>query len=269
VPGLAELVQRMLAKDPAQRPSSSAAVLAQLNGPTPAQPVSNATQVLPFAATPVVPLHEELLGQPVDDELEKQTASHAAPRRRLPFAKVLAGAGVVVAGVVAAILLREGVSQEPPAVAGGTPTVAPTVVTKTTAKPKPTPTPTPKPKETPTPKKTPKKTPPKQAESRTANQLRTLAQLLRQDQQGDGSKAVREAAKDLDEAAKALGEGKEGQASDRYRSALRRLGTAQRTQQWQPSQQEFVLIAAINRDLGRVGWGDNNDERDSDSDSDE
>ncbi|WP_237771330.1 serine/threonine-protein kinase [Kribbella sp. ALI-6-A] len=271
VPGLAELVQRMLSKDPAQRPSSSAAVLAQLNGPTPAQPVSNATQVLPLAATPVVPLHEELLGQPVDDEPEKQTASHAAPRRRPPFVKALAGAGVVVAGVVAAILLREGVSQEPPAVAGGTPTVAPTVVTKTTAKPRPThtptPAPTPKPKETPTPKKTPKKTPPKQVESRTANQLRTLAQLLRQGQQRDGSKAVREAAKDLDEAAKALGEGKEGQASDRYRSALRRLGTAQRTDQWRPTPQQFVLIAALSRDLGRPSYGDgdgDNEDRDSD-----
>jgi serine/threonine-protein kinase len=77
---------------------------------------------------------------------------------------------------------------------------------------------------------------------------------------------VREAAKDLDQAAKALGEGKEGQAGDQYRSALRRLGMAQRTHQWQPTPQQFVLIAAINRDLGRAGWGDNNGERDSDSD---
>jgi serine/threonine-protein kinase len=174
---------------------------------------------------------------------------------------------VVVAGVVAAILLREGVSQEPPAVAAGTPTVAPTVVTKATVKPtpKPTPTPTPKPKETPTPKKTPKKSPSKPAETGTVAQLRTLAQLLRQ---GDHvSRPVREAAKDLDQAAKALGEDKEGEASEQYRSALRRLGTAQRTHQWQPTPQQFLLIAALSRDLGRAGYGDgdrDNDERDSD-----
>lgn len=263
-PGLAGLVEQMLAKDPAQRPSSSAAVLAQLNG-QPEAPVSNATQLLPFApvAAPLPPLDAELLGDPVDDE-EAHTASHIAPERRSLFTKVLVGAAVLVVGIMAAALLREGVSQDPPAQAGGTPTVAPTVASKVTTKPKVTP--TPKPKVTPSPKKTPKKSPSKPVETGTAKQLRTLAQLLRQGQQGEGSKPLREAAKDLDQAAKALGEGDDDEAADQYRSALRRLGSAQRTSHWQPTPQEFVLIAAINRDLGRTsyGQGDNNEERDSD-----
>jgi serine/threonine-protein kinase len=267
-PGLAGLVEQMLAKDPAQRPSSSAAVLAQLNGPAEA-PVSNATQLLPFAAAAAVPaaaalppLDEELLGEPV----EERTASHVAPARRSLFTKVLVGAAVLVVGVMAAALLREGVSQEPPAQAGGTPTVASTVASKVTTKPKATPTPTPKPKTTPSPKKTPQKPPSKPVETGTTKQLRTLAQLLRQGHQGEGSKPVREAAKDLDQAAKALGEGDKDEAGEQYRSALRRLGSAQRTNHWQPTPQEFVLIAAINRDLGRPGFGqgDNNEERDSD-----
>jgi serine/threonine-protein kinase len=178
---------------------------------------------------------------------------------------VLVGAAVLVVGVMAAALLREGVSQDPPAQAGGTPTVAPTVASKVTTKPKATPTPTPKPKVTPSPKKTPKKSPSKPVETGTAKQLRTLAQLLRQGQQGGGSKAVREAAKDLDQAANALGDGHDDKAADQYRSALRRLGSAQRTNQWRPTPQEFVLITAINRDLGRTGYGQgDNDDRDSD-----
>ncbi|MEV6281666.1 serine/threonine-protein kinase [Kribbella sp. NPDC051770] len=266
VPGLAALVERMLAKNPAQRPSSSADVLALLNGQ-----VSNSTQVLPFAAgavgaAPLPALDAELLGAPVDDDREPPTASHAAPRDRSLLTKVLVGAAVLVVGVMAAALLREGVSQEPPAQAGGTPTVTPTVAAKVTTKPKATPTPTPKPKPTPTPSKPPKKTPKPPVETGTMAQLRSLAQLLRQ---GDHvSRPVREAAKDLDQAAKALGDGHEGQAGEQYRSALRRLGTAQRSNQWQPTPQEFVLIAAINRDLGRAGYGqgggDNEDERDSD-----
>ncbi len=258
-PGLAGLVEQMLAKDPAQRPSSSAAVLALLSGTT--------TQVLPFTAPTRPPLDAELLGDPVD-EVEAHTTGHVAPERRSLFTKVLVGAAVLVVGVMAAALLREGVSQDPPAQAGGTPTVAPTVASKVTTKPKatPTPTPTPKPKVTPSPKKTPKKSPSKPVETGTAKQLRTLAQLLRQGHQGEGSKPVREAAKDLDQAANALGDGDDDEAADQYRSALRRLGTAQRTNHWQPTPQEFVLIAAINRDLGRTGYGqgDNNEERDSD-----
>ncbi|GAA1547426.1 serine/threonine-protein kinase [Kribbella lupini] len=259
VPGLADLVEQMLAKDPARRPSSSAAVLALLSGS-----VSSSTQVLPFTAPPRPPLDAELLGDPVDDDQEARTASHLAPQRRSLFTKVLIGAAVLVVGVMGAALLREGVSQGPPAQAGGTPTVAPTVASKVTTKPKATPTPTPKPKVTPSPKKTPKKSPSKPVETGTAKQLRTLAQLLRQGQQGDGSKAVREAAKDLDQAANALGDGDEDRAADQYRSALRRLGSAQRTHQWQPTPQEFVLVAAINRDLGRTGYGQGDNERDSD-----
>ncbi|MGC4939129.1 serine/threonine-protein kinase [Kribbella sp. DT2] len=268
VPGLAGLVEQMLAKDPAQRPSSAAAVLAQLKDA--AEPISNATQRLPLAAAAAVPaaavlppLDEELLGEPV----EARTASHVAPQRRSLFTKVLVGAAVLVVGVMAAALLREGVSQDPPAQAGGTPTVAPTVASKVTTKPKATPTPTPKPKVTPSPKKTPKKSPSKPAETGTAGQLKTLAQLLRQGQQGESAKQVREAAKDLDQAAKALGEGDEDEAGQQYRSALRKLGTAQRSGHWRPSPQEFVLIAAVNRDLGRTGYGNgdgDNDERDSD-----
>ncbi|GAB3810464.1 serine/threonine-protein kinase [Kribbella italica] len=253
VPGLAGLVEQMLAKDPAQRPSSSAAVLALLSG--------SSTQVLPIAAPTPPPLEEELLGAPV----EARTTSHVAPERRSLFTKVLVGAAVLVVGVMAAALLREGVSQDPPAQAGGTPTVAPTVASKVTTKPKATPTPTPKPKVTPSPKKTPKKSPSKPAETGTVGQLRTLAQLLRQGRQGEGSKAVREAAKDLDQAAKALGEDDDEEAAQQYRSALRRLGNAQRSGQWQPTPQQFVLIAAVNRDLGRSGYGQgDNEERDSD-----
>ncbi|WP_148256744.1 serine/threonine-protein kinase [Kribbella flavida] len=276
-PGLGELVLRMLAKDPAQRPSSTAEVIAHLNNPA-----GNATQVLPFGAPagePVRPsLDEELLGAPaasLDDELPGDNraasaapaaAGHAGPRRRLPFAKVIAGTAVVLAGVVAAALLREGVSTDPPAQAGGTPTATPTVAkVSTQPKPKPTPTPTPtarqsKPKDTPTPKK-PKKSPEKPAETGPARSLRALAELLRQ---GDPNRSVREAAKDLDEAAKALAEGKNDKAADKYRDAVRRLAMAQRTNRWQPTREEVVLVTTLSRTFSP--YVSNNGDRDNDRD---
>ena len=257
--GLAELVMRLLAKNPAERPSSAADVISLLSGDgqmtaahSPVfEPVGNSTQVLPFV-TPA-PAAAFSGGQSAPDGFDADVddggqgdegwGSHAAPRRPLPFAKVIIGLAVVLAGVLAAVLLREGVS-DPSAQAGGPPTTPPAA--KVTAKPTVTPT---QPKATPTPKKTPKKTQPSQPTTATGA-LRTLAGMLRNTApDGRTGRAVREAAKDLDQAAEQLADGDREAAAEQVSSAQRRLANAQRSGQWQPTPQMMPLFTIVSQAL--------------------
>jgi len=142
--------------------------------------------------------------------------------------------------VVIAALLREGVDST--AQAGDVPT--PPVASKavTTAKPTPTPSkpsashPTNKPKATPTPQA-------------RVSQLRTLANLLRQTQEGRGSKTAREAAKDLDAAADALANGDDEEAASKFDDARQRLINAQQQGRWQATPQVVVLFNALSRTM--------------------
>jgi hypothetical protein len=257
--GLAELVMRLLAKDPAERPSSAADVTGLLSGDgqmtaahSPVfEPVSNATQVLPFVA-PAAALSG---GQPSQDGLDADAeggqghggqgqgdqgqGSHVAPRRPLPFAKAIIGVAVVLAGIVAAAFLREGVS-DPSAQAGAARSTPPAA--KVTAKPTAAPT-TPKP----TPTKTAPKTPTDQPRTGLAA-LRNLAQQLRDNAPpGKRGRVAREAAQDIDQAANALAEGDTEKAAEKFRDARRRLLEAQRDGRWQSTPQITGLIVSLNQ----------------------
>jgi serine/threonine-protein kinase len=154
---------------------------------------------------------------------------------------------VVVAAVVGALLLRSGVSTDPPAQAGGTPS-APVVkassAPKTTPKPKPSKTPTNKP----TPKPTQKQT---QQNPRAAlvQNLRTLAAQVRATQQGSHSKAPRDAAQQLDRAAEALDHGDRDAAARNFYAARQRLFEAQQRHRWQPTPQIAALFQTIGQAL--------------------
>jgi hypothetical protein len=155
--------------------------------------------------------------------------------------------------VVAALLLRAGVSNDPPAQAGGTPSAPVQKVTaapKTTPKPKPTPTPT---KTTPTKKPTQKQTQNPQAV--LVQQLRSLAAQVRATQQGSRSKAPREAANDLDQAAQAVDHGDTGSAAEHFYDARRRLVEAQQRQRWQATPQIAALFGVISQSLPANGGG--------------
>ncbi|TDO35624.1 serine/threonine-protein kinase [Kribbella sp. VKM Ac-2527] len=245
--GLAELVMRLLAKDPAERPSSAADVTGLLSGDgqltaahSPVfEPVGNATQVLPFVA-PAAALSG---GQPAQDGLDADGGqghgSHAAPRRPLPFAKAIIGVAVVLAGIVAAAFLREGVS-DPSAQAGAPPSTPPAA--KATAKPSALPT-TPKP----TPTKTAPKTPTDQPRTGLAA-LRNLAQQLRDNAPpGKRGRVAREAAQDIDQAANAVAEGDTDKAAEKFRDARRRLLEAQREGRWESTPQITALIVSLNQ----------------------
>ncbi|WP_020385696.1 serine/threonine-protein kinase [Kribbella catacumbae] len=279
-PGLADLVMALLAKNPAARPSSAAAVLTYLNQPA-APTANNSTQVLPTllagglaggageagygagagsaavasgagAGAAELPPAARILPAGAFDEREE---AMEPPRRRVPFAKALVAVGVLVAGVVIAALLREGVSSDPTAKAGGVPSTTPSATVKPVVKPKPTPTPS----KTPTKKATPKKTPskmPSTPQVGSPESLRALAQLVREHQQERGMRTAREAAKDLDQAAKALEEGDTDEASQQFQQARNRLIEAQRDGRWQSTPQISVLFAAIGRTLPREGDGD-------------
>ncbi|TCN34856.1 serine/threonine-protein kinase [Kribbella orskensis] len=269
--GLAELVMRLLAKDPAARPASVAAVTEFLNSqPTMVAPVDDGTRVLPLlpaAAAGARPGAAESAGggepgdglarlgfEPADDdeyEVAPEPASHRRATRGLPFPKVLLAAGVLLAGVVIAALLRQGVSND--TAEAGPPAATPSATVEPVAKPKPTPSNTPSKK--PTPKPTPTKKP---SEPQTASpqSLRTLARLVRESaQDGRGSRAVKEAAKDLDQAADALAEGNEQEAVRQFQSARMRLTAAERQHRWQGTPQIAALFASIGRTLP-VGDGD-------------
>jgi serine/threonine-protein kinase len=161
---------------------------------------------------------------------------------------------VILAGVVIAALLREGVDSTAQARDVPTPPVASKAAA--TAKPKPTPTPTPS-KPTTKPTKKPKATPTPQVR---VNQLRTLADLLRQTQEGHGSKTAREAAKDLDDAADALANGDDQEAAAKFDDARQRLIEAQRQGRWQATPQVVVLFNALSRTMPKSDRQPNNNE---------
>ncbi len=260
-PPLANLVLQLLAKDPADRPSSAAEVTALLTA-------APNTQVLPFlpaddsdkaegaesaedAGVLEVGHWEEDSGEPA------ATGTHRAPRKDFPFAKVLVAMAVVLAVGIGGLLLRESVTTDPPAAAGGTPS-APvakaSVAPKTTAQPTPSKTPSKKP----TPKPTPKET--QNPQAALVQTLRTLAAQVRQTEQTTRSKAPREAARDLDQAAEALDHGNTESASKHFYEARQRLLEAQRNQRWQSTPQISALFAAVGQVLPRPD-GDGDGER--------
>ncbi|MEU8224440.1 serine/threonine-protein kinase [Kribbella sp. NPDC048915] len=242
---LAGLVTQLLAKNPADRPSSAADVDALLNNPTLPGGRSSAASTQVLATEPLGIGHWE-----EDDE---QASSHRAPKRPFPLAKVGIGAAVTLAAISGLLLLREGVTNDPPAAqAGGTPS-APvqkaTTAPKTTATPKPTPTPT---KTTP-PKKTPKPKP-KQTQNPQAilvNQLRTLAAKVRATQDNSRSRAPREAARDLDQAAQAIDHGDLESASKHFYDARRTLFQAQQRHRWQATPEIAALFSSLGQTLPR------------------
>jgi serine/threonine-protein kinase len=143
---------------------------------------------------------------------------------------------------------------------------------KPVAKPKPTPTPTRTPSKKPTPKKTPSKKP-SAPQNDTAAALRSLAQLVREHKQEHAERTVKEAAKDLDQAAKAAGEGKTQEAWRQYQQARQRLLIAQQQGRWHSTPQISAMFAAAGAKLqadlnagdgdGDEGDGDNGDNGDN------
>jgi len=237
--GLAELVTRLLAKAPGARPSSAAEVIRYLNQPA-ADERTQALAVLPVAEAPAQGHADADLIPGLEPESEPQDRHTKAG---FPFAKSIVAVAVILAGVVIAALLREGVS-DPTAEARDVPT--PSAVTKVTAKPTPTPTPSNTPTSHPT--KKPKPTPTPQTR---VTQLRTLANLLRQTQEGRGAKTARAAAKDLDAAADALAAGNDEEAANRFDDARQRLIEAQRQGRWQATPQVVVLFNTLSRTMPR------------------
>jgi serine/threonine-protein kinase len=253
-PALANLVLQLLAKDQADRPSSAADVTALLTE-------APNTQVLPFLPaaeqddTPVGALGVGTW----EEEEPAATGTHRAPRKGFPFAKVLVAMGVVLAAVVGGLMLRESVTTDPPAAAGGTPSapaVKATSAPKTTPKPTPTKTPSKKPTATPTPTQT------QNPRAATVQMLRTLAALVKQTEQGSRSKAPREAARDLDQAAEALDNDNTAAATNNFYDARQRLAEAQRNHRWQSTPQISTLFAALTQVLPQQdGEGDGDGER--------
>jgi serine/threonine protein kinase len=237
---LSGLVTRLLAKDPADRPSSAGEVAALLNAP------SNLTQVL------ALPAGEEPLdiGHWQEDDPE---TGHRAPGKAFPLAKFGVAAAAVLAALTGAILLKEAVTSDPPtAQAGGTPSAP---VHKVSTAPKTTPTPTSTPTKTPakkpTPKQTPKQTPRQNPQAAVVHTLRSLAAQVRATQQQSRSKAPREAAADLDKAAEALDHGDTSSAAQHFYDARRRLAEAQQRHRWQATPQIATLFSAVSQVLPR------------------
>ncbi len=251
--GLGELAMRLLAKAPGARPGSAEEVVRYLNQPA-AEAGTRVLTVLPAAeAQPAAALAAQ--SEPTEPDAaelvpglraDSQDDEEYEPRRKrgFPFAKAILAVAVVLAGVVIAALLKEGVGDST-AQARDLPT--PPVASKaaTTVKPKPTPTPTPT--QTPKPTKKPKTTP---APSTRISQLRTLAALLRA-QDGRGAKVARAAAKDVDDAAVALDEGDDEEAGNKFADARRRLLEAQRDHRWQATPQIVVLFNTLSRTMPR------------------
>jgi serine/threonine-protein kinase len=234
---LANLVTHLLAKNPADRPSSADDVAALL---------SNAANTQVLAFTPGAPAEE-----PLDiGHWEDEPTTHRAPKRPFPLAKVGIAAAVVLAAISGLLLLREGVTNDTPkAQAVGTPS-APvqkaTTATKTTPKPTPSPTPT---ESTPTSKPTPKPT--QNPRAILVQRLRTLAAEVRATQQNSRSKAPREAANDLDKAAEAVDQGDLQGAAQHFYDARQRLFEAQQRHRWQATQQIATLFQTIAQSLPR------------------
>ncbi|MFI7064103.1 serine/threonine-protein kinase [Kribbella sp. NPDC050124] len=241
-PALANLILQLLAKAPEDRPSSVADVTALLT-------TAPNTQVLPL-----LPTNDVLdVGNWEEEPELPATASHRAPTKGFPFAKVLLPVGVVLAAVIGGLMLRESVTTDPPAAAGGTPS-APAV--QATSAPKPTPKPTPT--KTPSKKATPTETP-KNPRAALVQTLRTLAAQVRATQQDSRSKALREAANDLDQAAEALDNGNTEQAARKFYEARQRLYEAQQRHRWQDTPQIAALFQVVSQSLPRPD-GDRGDE---------
>jgi eukaryotic-like serine/threonine-protein kinase len=235
-PALANLVLQLLAKNPADRPSSADEVMALLT----ARPADNSTQVLPLL--PTVAAEVVGVGKWEEDSGESATATHRRQQKGFPFAKALVVAAVVLAGVIGTLLLRESVTTDQSAKAGSTPS-APATTPSVAAKAKTTATPSKTPSKTPTAK-------PKQTQGPVSAQtLRTLAQLVRQSAEGGrgGSKAPRDAARELDQAADALADGDTESATQHFQEARQRLIEAQQNHRWQATPQIVALFAAVNR----------------------
>jgi serine/threonine protein kinase len=246
-PELANLITHLLAKEPADRPSSAAEVDRLL---TP----SAQTQVLAFtpAAAP-----EDVIGVGTWKEEPAETGTHRAPRREFPLVKVGVAAAVVLAAISGGLLLRESVTNDQPAQAGGTPSAP---VQKVSAAPETTPTPTPMPSKTPSKKPTPKPSPKETQNPQAAlvQSLRTLAAQVRATQQGSRSKAPRDAARDLDQAAEALDHGDTDSAARHFYEARQRLIEAQQHHRWQATPQITALFSAVSSTLPRPA-GNNNE----------
>ncbi len=239
-PALANLVLQLLAKNPVDRPSSAAEVMALLTAP----PVDNKTQVLPLPPTAAADVVG--VGKWEEESAEPATATHRRAQKGFPFAKAIVAAAVVLVAVIGTLLLRESMSTDPSAKAGGSPSAG-------------TASAVPKVKTTPTPSKTPSRTPtakPKQTQAAVSAQtLRQLAQLVRQTA-GDGrggGKAPREAARQLDQAADALAGGDLQSAAQHFQEARQRLIEAQRNNRWQSTPQISALFAAIGQALPSDG----------------
>ena len=81
--------------------------------------------------------------------------------------------------------------------------------------------------------------------------LRTLAAQVRQTPQGNRSKAARDAAHDLDQAAVALDHGDTESAAEHFYAARQRLVEAQQRHRWQATAQIAALFAVVSRTLPR------------------
>jgi serine/threonine-protein kinase len=259
-PGLDDLVMQLLSKAPGSRPASAAAVTSYLNSPAGTSAAvllpaaGEGTQVLPFLPKVEEPSAAESI-LPARAFVDEEHV--AAPKRPAPFAKALVAVAVVLVGVVIAVLLREGVSSDPSAQAGGVPSATPSTTVKAAAKPKPSATPSKTPSKKPAPKKTPSKTP-SNPQVGGPQSLRALAQLLREHQQEHGMRTAQEAAKDLDQAAKALENGDTEEAAKQFQQARQRLLAAQRQGRWQSTPQISAMFSAIGATLPSDN-GDNGD----------
>ena len=277
-PGLAALVMALLAKDPASRPSSAAAVVSFLKQAAAAPPVDDGTRILPFipgeaGAAPTAAAAGGTAGAagaggvPHDDrgaaaesilpvgafDEQEEGSFDPGPKRQVPYLKGIIAAAVVIVGVMIAVLLREGVS-DPTAEAGGPPSTTPSASVKPVVKPKPTPTPTKSPTKTPSKKPTPKVTP-KAPKTASPESLRALAKLVRESGEGRGARTAREAAKELEQSAKALAEGENGEANQRFQDARRRLIQAQFEGRWRSTPQISSAFTTIARTMP-TGNGD-------------
>lgn len=249
--GLAELVMRLLAKDPAARPASEAEAQASLAAAAQSGEATRVLQVAP-AAAPEAPeaLSEVWHDEPDDD---RSTDAGVSPMAR-KIAAVAAVAAAVLVVILAASQLRS--ESDNAAQAGPVPSKSAPVTTRPST-PKPTPKVTPTREPTRTPSSKPTKTPTKKPTTRPpgqAGQLQTLAGLLRADAEGRTGRELRSAARDLDQSAAALTRGDRDEASDQFRDAVRKATEAQR-HGWRPTPQEVSLFNSLGS-LWRVERGD-------------
>ena len=223
--GLADLVMMLLAKDPAARPATAAEAEACLGTEATAEPPPTEMFALPAAVG--------------DDDDERGMSTRAR----------IAMIGVIAAAALAVVLAVTKLAAD-----DATPVAEarPPVSVKPVASPPPTPTPVRK-TSTPTPSETPKETPrptptptPTPRENPQAAKMKALADLLRkEDASRRAERSLRDAARDLDEAA-GLITTDPARSGEKLRDAFRRMGDAQRRGEWRPSTEVLQAI----RNLG-------------------